>query len=134
MNTNDLNKIMQTQFDEYCTSGKIDEIFKTNIENTISSIIDDQFNYNGKIKEAIEKKIEKDLKIDLSKMSLSEHSLKITQTIKNSLDRHFTKETKSIKDKITKELDYDHKEIKLSAIVDKFRESSRRPQEMGSNP
>ena len=122
MDTITLNDIMQRKFNEFCESGKIEELFQTQIDKAISEIIKDQFSSSGNIKKAIDEKIKSDLHLDLSGMSLSEHNLKLTQTIKNSLDKYFSNETKQIQERIVKELDYDHKEIKLSEIVDKFRE------------
>jgi hypothetical protein len=120
----DLEQVVQQQMKSIVASGKIEKLIGETLEKTIKSIIDDSLRQYSPFGKDLQKKL--DASFRLGDCSIPEYNAVMCGWITETLNRHINNE--ALKNQVLPQIEelfkpYDKKEIKVSEIVEKFKES-----------
>lgn len=119
----DLNKLVEQSMSNLMESRKIEEMVQKQIEDTINNIISNMFRSWSDFGKDLEKKIESELKINLSELKLESYNDFVLACIKEHVDNAMNQDAKDL---IQKRMDAILKnpkdEFKMTEMLDALRD------------
>lgn len=115
-------KTVQEQVDKLVSDGTVEAIIKSQLEKTITSVVNDLMRDYSDFGKQLKQAISAALKIDLSQLSMLEYNHIVTTVVKEELDKTLLSH---VKEPIAKAIhgytgELEKKEWKLSEIIEKF--------------
>ena len=120
----DFNAIFGEAIAENMTPEKLKPIIAKALNETVKSTIEEQFRWNGGAKKAIEAQIQEAMSCDV-KMGLPSYNEQISRMVRDMVDNQFKIEgAKRLKDTIEEILQVPPETIKLSELIETFKEET----------
>lgn len=121
----DLNKLIRQSIKEIEESGKIQEIVRNNIEDTIKKIVVDVYGPDSKFSELLRDKIKEKLEINIDKIDISSYNEILKQEIVEITSSEVKKKAREgVNNTIRKIFNEDvPKEYRLSDLLEEMKES-----------
>lgn len=122
---NDFNMAVQTAMKTMTEDGSIEKLIEEKLRETVGSIVHEQLRSYSDFGKALQEKIDKELSIDLKNVTFTEYNKVVLNLIEGQVNHAVTGEAlEKLKSDINKLFAPPPKEIKLSEVVDKFKEES----------
>lgn len=86
----DLQKVINEQFQELESSGKIKEVFNTHLLDAIDASVRKAFCYGSDFRKSIEQAVKDSIRIDLSQLNITEYNHCVLQFVREALEANLT--------------------------------------------
>ncbi|MGD9172157.1 MAG: hypothetical protein PVI97_19225 [Candidatus Thiodiazotropha sp.] len=121
----DFNTAVQAAMKKLTENGSIEAVIEKQLLETVKNIVHDQLRSYSDFGKALKQKIDDELRIDLQHITFSEYNQVVLNLVQGQLNNAVTGEAhQKLKDDLDELLETPPKEIRLSDVIDKYKEES----------
>jgi hypothetical protein len=122
----DLNNAVNAAMANITSNGTVEKIIEEQLTKTVSSLIHDQLREYSDFGKALKEKIDTDLSVSLSNVTFTEYNKTILNLIEGAVNNAVTGEAQEkLKSDLNKLFEAPPKVVKLSEIIEKYKEESQ---------